>query len=196
VKKINVGQEKETVTQMLIVWKVCCVEQETVPHLEVLFGMSMTIVATNPKILQAALNLDIIGLEALSLSIKLIQTQLNNARKCVLRTMIVIGLHGKINQTQKVAGCYQIKETLKTKTMVETKELLDPKVVLFSDVLSVEPQEMEPLKVHVIVNLSAMLTELANQKSHPQHEAITEKYQTQSRTSAYTYNDLKIMKKS
>merc|ERR1711978_214713 len=173
-KKTNVDKEKETVTLMLIVWKVCCVEQEIVHHLEVLFGMLMTIVATNQKILQAVLNLDIIGLEALSLSIKLIQTLLNNAKKCVLRTMIVIGLHGKINQTQKVAGCYQIKETLRTKTMAETKELQDPKVVLSSDVLSVEPQETEPLKVHVIVNLSAMLTELANQKSNPQHEPIIE----------------------
>merc|ERR1711879_331938 len=167
-------QEKETVTLMLIVWKVCCVEQEIVHHLEVLFGMSMTIVATNQKILQAALNLDIIGLEAVNSSIKLIQTLLNNARKCVPKMMIVIGLHGKINQIQKVAGCYQTKETLKTKTMAETKELLDPKVVLFSDAPSVEPQEMEPLKVHVIVNLSATLTELASQKSKTQHELITE----------------------
>merc|ERR1711962_106890 len=160
-------------TLTLIVWKVCCVEQETVHHQEVLFGMLMTIVATNQKILQVALNLDIIGLEALNLSIKLIQTLLNNARKCVLKTMLVIGLHGRINQIQKAAGCYQTKETLKTKTMVETKELPDPKVVLFSDVPSVEPQEMEQLKVHVIVNLSATLTELASQKSNPQHEPIT-----------------------
>merc|ERR1712117_638189 len=109
--------------------------------------------------------------------------------------MTVIGLHGRINQIQKVAGCYQIKETLRTKTMAETKELQDPKVVLSSDVLSVEPQKTEPLKVHVIVNLSAMLTELANQKSNPQHEAITEKYRRHSRTSEYTYNDRKIRKK-
>ena len=78
---------------------------------------------------QAALRRDITGLEAPNLSTKLIPTLQYNAKKCVETTIDVIGLHGGMLRTQKAAGCYPTKETLKMKTMDVTKEPQAPKVV-------------------------------------------------------------------
>ena len=80
------------------------------------------------KMHRAVLRLDIIGLVVVNWLIKLKQILLNNAKKFAPNMMDATGLHGETKQTQRDAGCYQLKETQKMKTMDVTKEQQDQKL--------------------------------------------------------------------